>query len=100
MGRTHIGDCELNGKRRIDGIERVPEGRIHSVTDHLDYYTAAVLNRLTRKRVVACECQGHPLRLNFPQSGATLDVGEQERHRAGRRRSVCAMRLVHGRGLP
>ena len=90
-----LGRPALGGERplRIDRgqhpVGRGGERRVRAVAGGLDDRAAVRLDRGAHDRVVARQRGPHRLGLFLPQAGRAFDVGEQERHRSGRR-------LTHG----
>jgi hypothetical protein len=93
MRGGRIGERLLQSHRRSECVHCIVEGRVHAVAGHLHHRAVMTLDRLARKRVVGCQRWLHPLGLLLPQADAAFDVGEQERYRASRQRSVGAIRL-------
>jgi hypothetical protein len=96
------GVCQqgaLRGEARRDRIRRDRKRRMCTVAGGLDKITTVRLDGVAQDRIVARECPLHRRVLRFPQPSAALDVGEQERDRAGRQQPVSARCRRHdGRG--
>src|SRR5437899_3294509 len=71
--------------RGTDGVARIFECGVDSVAGRLHDDASMFLHRCPANRVMTCQRRPHPLGLLLPQTGAALDVGEQERRNAGRR---------------
>ena len=87
---------QLSARERSLRVDRGPhpvggggEHRVRAVAGGLHDGAAVRLDRGAHECVVARECGPHRLGLFLPQAGRAFDVGEQERHRSGRR-------LTHG----
>src|SRR5436309_2168391 len=87
-----IGDFALKIQGRDSAISRGPEDGAEGITNSLEYLSTVALDRRTYDLVMTREGDAHRRRMTFPESGAALDVREQERHRT---RARLHARIVH-----
>ena len=73
-----------------DGIRRNRKRAQCTVASGLDEIAAVRLDRVAQDRIVLRERLLHGCVLRLPQPRAALDVGEQERDRAGRQQAIGA----------
>ncbi len=73
----------LRGERRREGLGCGGEGGAERVADRLEHVAARVLDGAAHERVVPRQRRAHRGVVRLPQPRAALDIGEQERHRAG-----------------
>jgi hypothetical protein len=73
-------ECPLRGHRRIDRRSRRGERGAHTVAGVFEQPAAVRLDRLAQRLVVCREGDPHPVRVGFPPTRRTLDIGEQKRH--------------------
>src|SRR5439155_1390476 len=76
----------LRSKRGLDGACRSGERRAEGVACGLEDVPAARLDALPQQSIVARQRFGHRLALRLPEPSAALDIREQKRDRAARRR--------------
>ena len=70
--------------RGVDGIVGGWKHGRHAVTGALHDVAAVRFDRFAQKGIMACQCLAHRLGVLLPEARGTLQVGEQERDRAGR----------------
>jgi hypothetical protein len=78
-----IRHCLLQPQRGADRVDWVPESSMDAIAGHLHDRTVMTFDGGSRKYVVACQRNPHPLGLLRPQAGAALDIGEEESNDAG-----------------
>jgi hypothetical protein len=72
------------GKRTLeldsggDGVSRIAEYRVHTVTRHLDDDPAISLHGRTNNSVMASDGLPHARWLNFPKGGTSLNIREEK----------------------
>ena len=84
VGDRGVDQRLLERHRGLHGVERVVEGGEQAVAGRLDDDAAVAFDGHPGPRIVLREGAGHALALLFPQTGAALDVREQDGDYAGR----------------
>ena len=75
-------DGALRLQRRRDAVFRGGERGAKGIADRLEDVAVVALDSGTEKAVMAGEVFAHRLGMMFPETGAALDVGEEECHRS------------------
>ena len=88
----------LRGETCRDRIRRDRKRAECTIAGRFDEIAAVRLDRVAQDRIVLRERPLHRRVLRLPQPRAALDVGEQERDRAGRQRAVSGRQRRHGEG--
>ena len=70
----------LRVDRRIDRRHRRCERRSHPVPGVAEHEALVGLDRRTQHLVVRGQCHPHRVRIGFPPTGRTLNIGEQKGH--------------------
>ena len=73
-----IGESGLDRQRGVQRVDGVVERRVNAVAAHLHDDPVVAFHRLPRDRVVASQCQTHPLGVPLPELAAAFDVREQK----------------------
>ena len=81
-----VAQAPLRIERGLERVFRAQECGAKGVADGLEDHAAVPFDGLAKHRVMTGERGSHHLAVALPELRAALDVGEQEGHRAGRKR--------------